>query len=343
MKRRQRISGRSRIGFTLVELLLVIGIIGLLVGLTLPAIQMVRESARRTACQNNLRQLVLATLGHESAHGYLVGPLFRGLPTEPNNRGNAGLFVQLLPYLEHQNLYGQFDSSSPTVSLPNQIPIQHCPEFLRCPTSMPSRLTGLAAQFSGPAIDDLQSETCDYIGNGGWFSPDVFRDNPESMRGAISTQVSHIRPALRLAGIADGTSHTFLYWENCMSRLKRFPMGELVDVDSNVPGQIFFSLGADSFVVNTVASVKSYFYTWCGNRTGAVWVFDTNGTVGNPFTQSQFSRAINVVNEAGQPFSFHPGGGNFVLADGSVHFLAETTDSKVIAGAATINDGRSPF
>jgi prepilin-type N-terminal cleavage/methylation domain-containing protein len=209
MKPFQRISGRLRAGFTLVELLVVIGIIGLLVGLTLPAIQAVRESARRTACQNNLRQLALATFGHEAAHGYLVGPLFRGLPTEPDYRGDAGLFVQLLPYLEQQNLYNQFDSGSSTVSVSNHIAIQSCPGFLQCPASMPSQLTGLAEQFSGPPINELVSKTCDYVGNGGWFSPDVFVANPESLRGAISTHVSHIRPALRLAGIADGTSHTF--------------------------------------------------------------------------------------------------------------------------------------
>lgn len=343
MTHQQRIFGRPKPGFTLVELLVVIGIIGLLVGLALPAVQAVRESARRTACQNNLRQLALATFEYESANGYLVGPLFRGLPSDPSSQGDSGLFIELLPFLEHQSLHAQFISNLPTVSLPHRRIIERAPVFLQCPSSEPSRLTGLADQLSGPPINDLVSETCDYVGNGGWFSPDVFRENPETLRGAIAIQISHIKPALRLSGITDGTSHTFLFWESSMGKLKRFALGELVEVDPNVPDQVFLPIGQDGVMLNTQASVKSYFYTWCGLKTGSVWVFDSYGTVGNPFTEIQYSRGINVVNEAGQPFSFHRGGCNFALADGSVHFLSESTNAKIIASAATIADGRSPF
>jgi prepilin-type N-terminal cleavage/methylation domain-containing protein/prepilin-type processing-associated H-X9-DG protein len=94
-------------GFTLIELLVVIAIIAILVGLLLPAVQKVREAANRAQCQNNLRQLGVATQNCSDTHQGLMPPgcgLYpQVIPAAYNSY--AGLFFHLLPYMDQQNAY----------------------------------------------------------------------------------------------------------------------------------------------------------------------------------------------------------------------------------------------
>ncbi len=99
-------------GFTLVEVLVVIAIIGILVAITLPAVEMARESARRSACANNLKQLALAIKLHEQSHGIYPtggwGPEWMGDPDSgftPKQPG--GWIYNVLPFIEEQPLRDQ--------------------------------------------------------------------------------------------------------------------------------------------------------------------------------------------------------------------------------------------
>ena len=106
---------RTRCGFTLVELLVVIAIIGILIALLLPAVQAAREAGRRVYCSNALKQLSLAAHNyHDVARcfppAYLSG--WRFTTPQPRKRG-ISLFVYLLPYIEMNNLYEQWDFNDP--------------------------------------------------------------------------------------------------------------------------------------------------------------------------------------------------------------------------------------
>jgi len=97
---------------TLIEVLLVVAIIGTLVALLLPGIQAARESARRTSCMNNLKQLGIAITNYESQQNvFPPGAIWDRWPPEEKRRRHGSILVHLLPYIERQSLYDAFDFS----------------------------------------------------------------------------------------------------------------------------------------------------------------------------------------------------------------------------------------
>lgn len=182
----------SKDGFTLVELLVVIAIIAVLMGLLLPAVQQVREAARRTQCLNNLRQLALSNLNYESANNYFPAGI---IDDDGNHRIclRNGL-VDLLPFLE-QNKFRALLDETLTWSDPANLAFSTSP----------------VPNFQCPSANGAVEDNSGFTGQRGDYAfcmGDSARLNTEKPRGIFG-----INSSTTFADISDGSSNTILMGE----------------------------------------------------------------------------------------------------------------------------------
>ena len=185
----------TRLAFTLVELLVVIAIVGILIALLLPAVQAAREAARRMSCQNNLRQIGLATLNHHDTLGHLPPPKANG--DQYADRGST--LVLLLPYLEEAALYTNYDFEQPIDAVVNQAVTGRTIATYLCPAM---RLPRLGPESNG-----------DPLGPGSYLISTRTHRTQSPLDGAFASVSPDKRYALGVEDITDGTSKTFLVGE----------------------------------------------------------------------------------------------------------------------------------
>jgi prepilin-type N-terminal cleavage/methylation domain-containing protein/prepilin-type processing-associated H-X9-DG protein len=310
----QSLHSKTRRGFTLVELLVVIAIIAVLIGLLLPAVQKVREAANRMACANNLKNLGLALHNYHGDHDKFppgaVGPLGPSFPQFAGLKHHA-LGAYLLPYLEQQALAGQYRWDVSWFDPPNQPVVNAQLKSWQCPSAQANRIQdgSLPTVAPPPGVPFDGTATCaDYAGMGvidaqlariGLIdSAGGPRDRSGHYEGAFSINCS-----TRLADIRDGTSHTILIAE-CAGR------PALWRGRKQVPN-VWLTGGP-----------------WASRN--LLW-----GRGATPDGTDFYGPcAVNCTNDR-EVYSFHAGGANVVLADGSVRFLKADIGIRVFARLVT--------
>lgn len=182
----------SKHGFTLVELLVVIAIIAILLGLLLPAVQQVREAARRTQCLNHLRQLGLSNLNYESANNYFPAGIYDDDENHQTCLRNG--LVDLLPFLEQNKTRALFDETLSWSDPANRPVVTSAIATFQCPSA-------------GGAVEDdggFSGQRGDYA----FCMGETARLNTDQPSGIFG-----INSSTTFAGISDGSSNTILMGE----------------------------------------------------------------------------------------------------------------------------------
>ncbi len=317
---------RKKRGFTLVELLVVIAIIGILVGLLLPAVQAAREAARRMSCSNNVRQLGLALHNYESAYKRL--PPSRIALTTPV-RFEQSWTAMILPNIEANNIYSRYSFGTPWFAPINDplttsnIPIMLCPSAVS-PRELPP--PALYSAITGGTRTDTP-----VWGYGDYNSINAVRNSVFQLAGLPSLGTREVLGALgrgpdgvRLSAITDGLSNTAILSE-AAGRPSMYISGRK-SKNPRSGAALNTMVTADGW---GWADINGGFSIDGSNAAGIQNSTNSSGTV-----TMNGQCLMNCTNDS-EIYSFHTGGAQFCLADGSVQFVSANISAATFAALLT--------
>jgi prepilin-type N-terminal cleavage/methylation domain-containing protein len=307
--------GFRRHAFTLVELLVVIAIIGVLVALLLPAVQAARESARRTQCANNLKQLGIALHNYELT--------FQKLPYGANYPGTAkaapGWPALLLPFIEQKNLYESFNFNLPLSDAKNAIPMTTMVPGFGCPSDAesrpgilsnrctccslghPVRSTGI--WYAG-SLGPVYRDTCQFCSNSTASEGNYCCQGESYGNNGTGPGMFHrSKDGVRFAEVTDGLSNTLMCGEA-------------------LPGQ---NIHLAAFTRNLAMAATNV----------PLNLMATKAQIPTAGMSDSQSHSANPAAMMTGFKSRHPGGAQFVLGDASVRLLRQSIDYRTYCGLGT--------
>jgi prepilin-type N-terminal cleavage/methylation domain-containing protein/prepilin-type processing-associated H-X9-DG protein len=291
-------------GFTIVELLVVITIVGILVSLLLPAVQAARTAARRTQCTNNLKQIGLALTNYHDSFGtfpsgYLTGVGPSGADTGPG----WGWCSLVLPYMEQGAVWNAIDFSVPIERAPSVV-TQTIPTLL-CPANE------LLWQWWPAEVLDTNGNPTRLICKVG-FAPYVGVMGSNDLT-PVGDGLFFRNSSIRLQDIVDGTSQTIAVGE------RAYVLGEATWVGAVTGASLFPDPDEGEIAVQTLKPSSGMVLGHVGNNNGP----------------------NSPTSEINQFYSLHGPGVNFLFADGHVAFLPASIDYSTYQALSTRNGGEA--
>ena len=333
----------ARRGFTLVELLVVIAIIGVLVALLLPAVQAAREAARRTQCNNNLKQIGLSIHNFEGVYGTFPAATTR-VDIDTWMHGPTW-WVYTMPYVEQNNAYDKIIFPRQTFwfggagSHPNTLIWKDVRfSYMECPSSI-----GVIPRFSSSGADSgYQRPTYTCI-LGATPHPTAMNANSQ-FRGPVSDGgVITLGRGQRMGTVTDGTSNTIMVGEQSGRMVHNngtvLPLAGDPNGDGRVDNNRGFHMGTSHVGYPSGDNTMDAGINCTGSNCARCYNTTTINTRGINFKKGLLFNDYGEI-RCNKPLnSEHPNGINVLFADGHVQFVTSSLPLQTLKDLVNRDDG----